>query len=685
MPKQNIAKQFNENEAWLQAQVIIDNDPLLNDEFIKLKMYSDRRDFIQVIVDDLRDKYEATLAKFGKHSAVYTTADRVLTNQDVEAVFVSDNNSEVLAYNDGKQIVFNTAMLPTQDYDSDDFLISLHGLNHHEVAHLLWTPRAGSGFMKHLIEHKLLSAFNVLEDNRIETFMTQRYPSTIPFFLTSATNNIINHPSNAEKLEGLYPLVCGRPYLPSEVLQELAVLFTSVAGVEMTQKVTSIVNKYRQLILPRDEAEGIELITEFAQLLHLQDPDNDKQGEGEGEGLQDESGDDDNAPTGHAVCGTCHDRAPMKSGRPEPASKQQDLINKDNIKVDTSSESLTKQDSDKDSNQDSDKSGNAKGNKADFDSNVESKVDNKTDKTRINDLLKSHIAKPETQESIERELRNLRNTLRNASKHQHSIPKWSVKNVATVTNTMRQSAQRFASEIIQAEIDSDPNWNKEQPSGKLNIKRAMNLDINNIGTVFDRWEFTDKGTDIEACILIDNSGSMGGLMHHACQSTWVIKRAIESINGKVSAFTFTTTSKRLYDSEDKASATEYREVPAQASTNPIDALIEAQRVFSNSNATNKIAFILTDGYWDNSSRCNELVLQLKQDGVLVVGVYFGMPTVWDTRDNGESYKRDVKPTDKEYNDYAHYADVFCAISDITKLVNVAKDVVTATLLHQELV
>lgn len=682
MARQQLTKQFNENEAWSEAERIITNDPVLCDEFVQLKSYSERRDFVAVVVEDLRDKYEATLAKFGKHSAVYTTADRVLTNQDVEAVFVNDNNSQVLAYNDGKQVVFNTAMLPTKDYDSDDFLISLHGLNHHEVAHLLWTPRAGSGFMKHLVENRLLGAFNVLEDNRIETFMTQRYPSTIPFFLTNTTNNIINHPSNADKLEGLYPLLCGRSYLPSEVLQELAVLFTSVTSVEVTQKVTSIVTKYRQLILPRDEAEGIQLITEFAQLLNLQDPDNKQdEGEGEGDGLESESSDDENAPTGKVTCGTCHDRAPMKSGRPEPASKQQGNINKDNIKVDTSSEGLTKDDSD----QDSDESGNAKGNKADFDSNIESKVDNKTDKTSIADMLKSHISKPETQESIERELRNLRNTLKNASKHQHSIPKWSVKSVSPVTNTMRHSAQRFASEIIQAEIDSDPNWNKEQPSGRLNIKRAMNLDVNNIGTVFDRWEFNDKGTDIEACVLIDNSGSMSGYMDYACQSTWVIKRAIESINGKVSAFTFTTTSKRLYDSEDKASAIEYREVPAQASTNPIDALIEAQRVFSNSNATNKIVFILTDGYWDNSTRCNELILQLKRDGVLVVGVYFGMPTVWDTRDNGESYKREVRPTDSDYNDYAHYADVFCAISDVTKLVNVAKDVVTATLLHQELV
>jgi hypothetical protein len=59
--------------------------------------------------------------------------------------------------------------------------------------------------------------------------------------------------------------------------------------------------------------------------------------------------------------------------------------------------------------------------------------------------------------------------------------------------------------------------------------------------------------------------------------------------------------------------------------------------------------------------------------------------MWDTKENGENYQRDVRPTDSEYNDYAHHADVFTAISDINKLVNVAKDVVTATLLHAELV
>ena len=56
---------------------------------------------------------------------------------------------------------------------------NLRGLNFHELSHILYTPRQGSEIVTWVKENDLFKAFNALEDQRIETLFTSRFPSTV--------------------------------------------------------------------------------------------------------------------------------------------------------------------------------------------------------------------------------------------------------------------------------------------------------------------------------------------------------------------------------------------------------------------------------------------------------------------------------------------------------------------------
>ena len=141
--------------------------------------------------DAIEERQEAVakhIEKLQSVGIVYSKADRIITGDPVE-VRVEDNpEMDTTAYNDGKNIVFNAHLL--EDV-TDESIVSLHGFNYHEVAHVLWTPRGGSEFGTTIRQEKLGRAFNILEDSRIERLLIAKYPATAPFLEASSLEYIL--------------------------------------------------------------------------------------------------------------------------------------------------------------------------------------------------------------------------------------------------------------------------------------------------------------------------------------------------------------------------------------------------------------------------------------------------------------------------------------------------------------
>jgi hypothetical protein len=171
--------------------------------------------------------------------------------------------------------------------------------------------------------------------------------------------------------------------------------------------------------------------------------------------------------------------------------------------------------------------------------------------------------------------------------------------------------------------DSDPHWDRFLPSGKLNVSRTMTPDINAIGQMFDLWDTGNENTDIEAVILLDNSGSMGFHMSEVCEKAWIIKRGLETIDGSVTVYNFHSYSELLYDKKEKAKPREHRNIYATGSTNPLTALVEAERILTTTDKHIKMLFIVTDGEWENTLECDSIIKRLNDKGVLTCVVFMG--------------------------------------------------------------
>ena len=73
---------------------------------------------------------------------VYEQADRVLTGDPVIVNVVPDGPAP--AWSDGASITFNASEIEEIDLET---LTQINGLNYHEMAHQLYTPRRGTTFM----------------------------------------------------------------------------------------------------------------------------------------------------------------------------------------------------------------------------------------------------------------------------------------------------------------------------------------------------------------------------------------------------------------------------------------------------------------------------------------------------------------------------------------------------------
>ena len=591
--------------------------------------------------------------------SVYQRADRILTGLNV---MVSISENEIApAYNDGKDIVFSGKLIKDLD---ENTVLSLQGLNYHELGHLLFTPRIGTTLGKWIVEKAMKThqvsysyldndnnvatgyrtyeseeladparnmAFNILEDCRAEHYLTLKYPSIRPFMVSLLGDYILEN--NLDKLGEQFILLAGRKYFSLELRKMSAQMFIAEHGVDKAKAIYDILTEYRTLVFPRQYDRAKELITDFIALLPRDENDNP-------------------IPVGQNPNGCIH-REPMRNGRPATEKEQEALAGAGKGK-DPLGDELGKGST----------AGNGKGEET-GEVNSETADFNTKDEQVINELQET-VNRAKADKSLQRKVRDTLKAIQKDRSSKSILEKTRATNYSPAMSEVTAS-RLFAQELELLRIESDPAWNREKPSGKLNVKRAMNADINRIDTLFDRWQEGNEDYDIEASILIDRSGSMYSEIGSACRSAWVIKRAIERINGKVSVSVFSDYARELFDRDTLASATDVRIVEAVGGTDPSESLNETARIMENTTAKTKLVFILTDGDWYKPAVADSKIEELIKQGCYVSVVWLG------SADSARELMADPEQVIK----YTHGANSFRTIQQPSELVKVAKDVVKA--------
>ena len=625
--------------------------------------YSDRYDIESEALMEWEDTQSETISQYDSVANVFTKADRIITNQDI-TVNISPANStmKVVASNNGSVIAMNPNLLDNVD---EVGIVGINGVNYHELAHALYSPRAGSELGKWVTSEtvtisdpstnapitfpKYQFALNTLEEARIETLMVTKYPSS-RYFLEVATTTYAIDTRDRESLAGAFYLTRGRRHLDPALRQQVADLYVATYGLSQAQHVARIIDEYRTLAFPKDSARAKELIIELYQYVGHQPPSHaGKNGKGQG----------------------CGERKLMRAGRPAKGSEQSELQNKAR-QAEGQAEKLREPDNKSD--KPNEESRNAGTEVAD-----DTYVDNQntyegldTIAQEINNQAKQIALLPD----VLAEVKTLTKAL-NGEGYGNNLKKDNAFTYDTdIPQDVRYSATKFGDELERLRVDNDPMWEKERPSGKLNVPRTMNASINDLPRLFDKWSEGNDNCDIEAVIMLDRSGSMSHDILSASRSVWAMKRGLERINANVAVISFNQVSRNLYDIDEKAQPNSLKVSRTGGGTEPSKGLRTTYRLMRASSKATKLVFIVTDGSWSNENECNAVVKSMQEDGVVVCVVYIGNLHKYEYIDDPQTRREAI---DRDIKTYGHGADHFTAITKPNDLVQVARKVVTSQL------
>jgi hypothetical protein len=626
---------------------------------------------------EVNEDEQLRILRLGTLARVYQGADRILTGDPLVVNIVESGPAP--AWSDGASITLNAEHITSMDLET---LTQVNGLNYHELCHHLYTPRKGTPLVQWVVENNLFESFNVLEDQRIETLLTARYPSIIPFLEATVLRYLADTPQEAM---GNYLVVRGRRYLPVEVRQGFRNIFYKP---ELIPDIIRIVDEYRLLAFPRDYTRAEELIKEFHDLVM------DKM--------------DIPMSGGPSKCGH---RAPIQKGRPEPGKMQerdaqragrmgdeespfkpQDGLEKQafdeaakNLKTmqqnggNTSTQEKLREDGvPEELNLDTQASLKAR-EKSIYSAPTIGSGHNPSQGGIPEDLQTTlHNALNDVYESkevIADVKRKQRIVIGKSDKYDETGNRGKY-DITSVPSSALVTYRKFANELQKLRDDSEPFWQKEMPSGRLNISRAMKSC--EVDVAFDRWTEQDDSADIEAVICIDRSGSMSSGRNDqlASISCWTIKRAFEHIDAPVTVYAFDDETEVAYEKNEKASKTQFKFIYGNGGTDPYESLVLAEKVFMTSQRTNKMLFIITDGIFD-VKRNDEVISRIAKRGVLT-----SLVLIMSDRDFNNAKERNEearKQGSSHVWELRHGAEIFGHVTNGADLVNFARSVVIGSI------
>ena len=502
------------------------------------------------------------------------------------------------AYSGASQVTFNSRLLG--DLSTPKEIAGIKGLDLHEVCHILYTPREGSEIFEYVRENSLFMAYNALEDQRIETLFTSKYPSTIDWFTSTI---LIHFVEDQKAFTNSYPLLRGRRYLPTDLRAKSRNMYPHQDQID---EICEVVDAYRTLIFPADTETGKDLIRRFNDLLP-------KGESGEGEGGESGEGGSETGTGSKTI--TVRIKDPFGHGdRPH-----------DGIESDPNSRPVAPKKQERDRE-------NAKKRDHEDDADLAKELEDLSTgggagddagdeiETMMNDLLNEILNDNDVASEINDILQQISGAPSLATNSSTEPAKVAYGSITPDANTF-QASLSFGRELERIRADFDPAWEKYESQGRLHAHRYLRGD--ELDTVFDRWsEGKDDVTEIECVILLDNSGSMSGSKAtNSYRAMYAIKRAFDRINANCTVITFSDQANTLYRASDKAGAT-IRDARTGGGTVPDTAIQYATKLLAETDKPIRIFFAITDGDWSGNTNLNhDAIRRLGRAGVLTALAY----------------------------------------------------------------
>lgn len=592
-----------------------------------------------------------------------------LTLRKVHVEIDTNNSFNTEAWSDAETITFNANRL--NNLDTVEGVASIKGLGLHEVSHILLTPRMGSNIRKWVNANDYQRAFNALEDQRIETFMTHKF-SNVNEWLTITISKFLLNNSSAYHL--LFPIIAGRKYLPAGLLKAIRHAYQDQVNV---QELSDIIDQY--IVLNLSDSSHIPIAMKLIERYHQLVNDGIPSASGYQPGGFSKIPD----PHGHD-CRKDNELKSSEKSKPMNKAGQQKIIDKVLAKrsqpTPQSSSSQEDEEYDKpDDNQgqgqgDGDGDADGQGSGGDNDGVNPGRGAGKGNGTHDYDI------KEQARSALNKSMTKMHHELINTVKQFNGDAELTSKTVKIPPRPQRVSdqsvdakvvsgARSFARELELIKADHDPGWLRKVDLGKLNVQRyATGVEFDE---AFDQWDLgREDAVDIEAIVLLDNSPSMSWTINEAYDSMWAIKRALDKINASTTVLTFSDTHEVLYSSQERASHRK-RYAGLGGGTEPYDALRYAKYVLAESNKAIKIIITITDGQWYDDDKSDTVLRELRRSGVITALAY-----VDDREYSAKRWGNPDAPLPKLTID-AHGCEVVEKVNDASQLFGLAKKLVKA--------
>ena len=568
----------------ISAQVEAE-EPILEPEPIATK--------VAVMNGGLMDPAQARLIRMGQVISKFAST-LALRNIHVDAQATNDEG--VPAWSDADNIWFNKDEMGDLNDPAD--VTALKGLSLHEIAHILLTPRTGSNLSKEVQRSQLWRSFNALEDQRIEMFMTKRFGNVADWLTATVAKHIAGKP---EQHSVAFILTHGRKYLPRELRDQIRKMYERPQDVV---EIASLIDRYIVLNLndPKNYSTALDIIKRYDELVgNLTPPTQQKKW-----GVQPTSWDRISDPSGHE-----HRKGgEWKSSKSKPMSKAEQEKLAQRVAGDVAldgdpSEGIGK--------------GGKPGN-GDDDSSIPGGSGSSGSSTL------SDTAQDVLDDILSRKAKEIANTIRQyngdidlTSKKVSAPPRMAYPYNAIPSSGAVSAAKSFANELMRLKSDFDPGWNRRTDVGRLNVQQYMSGA--ELDECFDEWDNgREDAVDVECVILMDASGSMGELIKPTFESMWAIKRAMDKINASTTVVKFESSTELVYSANERATHL-VRSGNSGGGTEVMTGLDYAKSVLAESNRAIKICIAITDGYWYDGKRADEVLQQLRRGGVLTALAY----------------------------------------------------------------
>jgi len=610
----------------------------------------------EILIDETESKETERLQVL---ASIYQTANRVISGSAVR-VAVEKSYFTAPAWTTGDVITFNSEHINGIDMEDIE---RMNGINFHELSHVLFTPRQTSSLMIWVLNgnphRNVRFAFNVLEDQRIETMFSSLYPSTVPWFSAAVARWVLAEKKAADTG---YLFVRGRKYLDGRLRGALRASFICP---ELLPRVDAVIDEYRTLTFPESADRAKELIAEFCQILqemedladtstHNMVPD-DIYGHGSRDAESLSKGRTKNnreqAKAQSRVTDSDDEVDPANAGADE-SKDSGDSENSGDDASEARGDQPSNESGEGDSGSDGDEGTDSTGSTTQHSQAASAGGDDGDIKELVNQVAKDVLNTIRNDQSVVQDIKRVQRQI-SSSMGGESLPKSKSQLIdpdyrfAQSLGAVRKRLQRLLSK-------ADPGWESRESSGRVNPMRwSQERDIT---TAFDSWnEGINDANDMEVVIMLDESGSMGQMISQAVNAMWVMKRALDRINVPATVITYSNESKILYSRTEKAGA-KIKYAFAAGGTDPLDGFIQASQLFSRTTKKRKILINLTDGVWHGSTKdrmtSDDYMKKFNREGV-TTAVGFLVP---------DHYVVDQFDMDKHHKTYGHHASIFRILS-----------------------